>query len=117
MLGDSPTDAQIEEFMASHGFELELDEFKQSETKRLREFAAEQPDRDTYVAAAFNRFRESITLAQVYGLDDPKGVFIDIVFAVIGIGAAYQLVMGKSREDALRLAAAEPAQASDGGVA
>lgn len=89
-LGDSPTEAQVKEFMDSHDFDPEdPGEFAADVGPHLSSFAAEKPSLDQWRASG----REMVTDGYTFLVHLREDFHpLDILFAILGIATAFGIV-------------------------
>jgi hypothetical protein len=89
-LGESPTPEQVRDFAKKHDLELvTVEGFVRDDGARLRRFAAENPDLETFRSQVADEIHAELTF-----FDYLKNDFhvADILFAALGIATAFGLV-------------------------
>lgn len=111
-LGDEPDDELLEQYMEDHGYvDFTVEEFRDTAAASVREFATEHPTVDSYASAIVDETMGHLSLQAIYVSDNPKDLILDLLFLGLGVGAAFQLVMNRSNEEALAINRAEREQA------
>jgi hypothetical protein len=99
-LGDAPSDEAVEAYLLQHGYQdWEVEPFKSEVAPVLAKFAADEPTYEAWAAERASEYIASLSFEDFYVSDDLKDTLLDVLFLVIGVAAAFNLVMQKSREE------------------
>jgi hypothetical protein len=103
-LGDAPSDKAVEAYLLQHGYQdWEVEPFKGEVAPVLAKFAADEPTYEAWAAERASEYIASLSFKDFYVSDDLKDTLLDVLFLVIGVAAAFNLVMQKSREEVAEL--------------